>query len=365
MKRAMSFAWLAALFLALGLGVRFGHGHPAAVTEARPALTVAAIRPESRDLPLNLSANGSIAAWQEAIIGAEVGGLRLAAVNAQVGDIVRKGQVLAVFDEEKVAADVAQSRAALAEAEANLAEARLNAERVEQVVDSGALSALQVGQYRTAAKTAEARMRSAKAQLDQQLLRLRHVKVLASDDGIISSRSATLGAVATEGQELFRLIRQNRLEWRAEVTAAELMQLKPGVSATVEVPGAARVLGKVRMVGPTLDDQSRNGLVYVDLPEAGRAGLRPGMFANGEFHLGAERALTVPLTALSLREGFTYLFRLQEESGGKARVSQVKVQPGRRSGDRVAIVSGLSADDRVVASGVSFLADGDVVRVVP
>lgn len=365
MKRTMRLALLGVFLLALGLGVRSGHGNPPALAEARPALSVAAIRPEFRDLPLLLTANGSIAAWQEAVIGAEVGGLRLAMINAQVGDVVRKGQVLAVFDEEKVAADVAQSRAALAEAEANLAEARLNAERVEQVVDSGALSALQVGQYRTGAKTAEARMRSAKAQLDQQLLRLRHVRVLASDDGIIASRSATLGAVAAEGQELFRLIRQNRLEWRAEVTAAELMRLQPGIEATVEVPGAARVHGKVRRVGPTLDDQSRNGLVYVDLPEAGRAGLRPGMFANGEFHLGMQRVLTVPQTALSPREGFTYVFRLREDDGGKVRVNQVKVQPGRRSGDRVAIVSGLAADDRLVASGVSFLADGDVVRVVP
>ena len=141
--------------------------------------------------------------------------------------------------------------------------------------------------------------------------------------------------------------------------------MRAGEAAILLRPGAARVAGKVHRVGPTLDDQSRNGLVYVDLPDAGRAGFRPGMFAHGEFHLGAQRALTVPLTALSLREGFTYVFCLREESGGQIRVSQVKVQPGQRSGDRVAIVAGLAADDRVVASGVSFLADGDVVRVVP
>ncbi|MBM4202500.1 MAG: efflux RND transporter periplasmic adaptor subunit, partial [Gammaproteobacteria bacterium] len=294
MKRRSIVLIVSVAVLLSAVGIILGRGNPAAapaaVSEARPALSVSVVSPESSDLPLNLAANGSIAAWQEAIIGAEVGGLRLAAINAQVGDWVKKGQVLAVFDEEKVTADVAQVRAALAEAEANLAEAKLNAERVDQVTDSGALSALQAGQYRTAAKTAEARMRSAKAQLDQQLLRLRHVKVLASDDGVISSRTATLGAVAAEGQELFRLIRQNRLEWRAELTGVELMRVKPGVIATVEVPGAAKVAGKVRMVGPVLDDQSRNGLVYVDLPEARRAGLRPGMFAHGEFQLGAQPA---------------------------------------------------------------------------
>jgi RND family efflux transporter MFP subunit len=356
-----------ALAMATGLGIAVGRNNtaappvPIAAPTPKPALNVEAIQPELRELPLLLMANGSVAAWQEAIIGAEVGGLRLVDIQAQVGDSVRKGQVLAVFDRERVAADVAQSRAALAEAEANLAEARLNAARVRQVADSGALSDQQVGQYLTGEKTAEARMRSAKAQLEQQVLRLRHAQVLAIDDGVISSRSATLGAVASEGQELFRLIRQNRLEWRAEVTAAELRWLKPGVAVSVEVPDAGKVLGKLRTVGPTLSDQNRNAVVYVDLPESG---FKPGMFAYGEFQLGAQPALTVPQAALSMRDGFSYVFRLQEENGGLARVGQVKVRLGRSAGDRVEIVDGLAAGDRVVAGGASFLADGDTVRVV-
>lgn len=364
--------WLVPILVVMGVLVAIGlilgrdqRGEAPVATEARPALTVSAISPELLELPVNLSANGSIAAWQEAVISAQVGGLRLEAVNAQVGDAVRKGQVLALFDDEKVIADVAQARAALAEADANLAEARLNVERVDQVVDSGALSAQQVGQYRTSAKTAEARMHSAKAQLDLQSLRLSHTKVLASDDGVISSRSATLGAVAVEGQELFRLIRQNRLEWQAELTASEMMRLQPGVAATVELPDGARISGRVRRVGPTLDAESRNGLVYVDLPGAAQAGLRPGMFAHGEFQLGVGVALTLPQTALSLREGFTYAFVLHDESGGTGRVSQVKVQLGRRSGDRFEIVTGLHGGERIVASGASFLADGDFVKVVP
>lgn len=359
-----------ALLLAAGLGFTVSRGNPpqpanpAPAPAPKPALNVEAIQPRLRELPLSLAANGSVAAWQEAIIGAQVGGLRLVEIHAQVGDTVRKGQVLAVFDQEKVDADVAQSRAALAEAEANLEEARLNAGRVRQVVDSGALSDQQVGQYLTAAKTAEARTRSAKALLDLQLLRLRHVKVLASDDGVISGRGAMLGAVVPEGQELFRLIRQNRLEWRAEVTAAELPKLKPGVEASVEISDTAKVLGKVRAVGPTLDDQSRNALVYVDLPEAARLGFRPGMFARGEFRLGTQTALAVPQTALSMREGFSYVFRLQGEGEGVARAEQVKVSLGRRDGDWVEIAGGLEPGDRLVAAGASFLADGDTVRVV-
>lgn len=354
--------WIIALSMLVGCG----GNEPAAtenVTAANPALSVTVIQPDIRDIPISLTANGSVAAWQEAVIGAEVGDLRLSTINVQVGETVKKGQVLAVFADESVLADVAQSRAVLAEAEANLADAKVNAERATRLATM-ALSKQQVGQYLTTEKTALAKVQLATAQLDSQLLRLKHTKVLASDDGVISSRSATLGAVAANGQELFRLIRQNRLEWRGEVTAAEMNQLKPGVAVTVEVPNVGRVDGTVRFLAPTLDAENRNGLVYVDLPDAVTKGFRAGMFARGEFHLGSSAGLTVPQEALSLREGFSYLFRLTEQTGDRARVQQVKVQLGRRAGDHVEILSGLNREDRLVAGGASFLADGDSVRVV-
>ncbi len=331
---------------------------------AKPALNVNIIRPEYRELPLTLTANGSIAPWQEVIVGAEVSDLQLAEVRVQVGENVRKGQELAIFADETVTAEVAKSRAALAEAEANLAEARGNAERAQSIAGSGALSSLQVNQYLTAEKTAQAKMQSAKAQLDVQLIQLKHTRVLASDDGIISSRNATQGAVVGKGQELFRMIRQNRLEWRAEVTADEMAKLKPGVEAAVAVAGVGSVKGKVRFLAPTLDTQNRNGLVYVDLPGAAAQGLRAGMFAKGEFRLGAMRGLIAPQTAVSLREGFSYVFRLNEQNGNQASVSQVKVELGRQTGDDLEILSGIRPEDRLVASGATFLADGDNVRLV-
>lgn len=360
-------AWALALLSFVGLSLAVGShedAKPALPQVANPTLTVTTVQPQWLDMPIVLTANGSIAAWQEAVIGAEIGDLRLSAVNVQVGETVKKGQVLATFSDETVLIDIAQSRGIVAEAEANLAEARANAERARKVLEKGALSAQQVDQYLTGAKTAEAKLQSAKAQLEAQLLRLKYTKVLASDDGVISSRTATLGAVAAKGQELFKLIRQNRLEWRGEVTAAEMTQLRPGVEVTVEVPNVGSIRGTVRFLAPTLDEQSRNGLVYVDLPHAAQNGLRAGMFGRGEFHLGSSAGLTVPQDALSLREGFSYVFRLTEQSGDRAKVEQVKVQLGRRAGDALEVLAGLSPADRLVARGASFLADGDSVRVV-
>ena len=178
-------------------------------------MTVTTTQPQRSSLAQTLPANGNITAWQEAIIGSESSGLRLNEVKAQVGDTVRKGQLLATFAADTIQADVAQARAVLLEAEANAAEASANAERARTLQSSGAMSASQINQYLTAAQTAQARVASAKAALQAQQLRLQFTQVLAPDNGVISSRTATVGAVVGAGTELFRMVRQGRLEWRA------------------------------------------------------------------------------------------------------------------------------------------------------
>jgi RND family efflux transporter MFP subunit len=309
-------------------------------------------------LPIKLAANGSVAAWQEASVGAEVGGLRVAELRANVGDLVKKGQVLANLAAESVQADVALARAGLLEAQANAAEAHANAERARAVQSSGALSAQQVSQYLTQEQTAQARVASTQAQLDVQLLRLKQTQVLAPDSGIISSRTATVGAVLGAGTELFKLIRQGRLEWRGEVTSAELSHLSIGAPVLVTAPGGAQAKGRVRTLAPIVDAASRNGLVYVDLPAA--PAFKAGMFARGEFDLGTSAALTVPQTAVVVRDGFSYVYRVAADH----RVSQLKVQTGRVLGEHIEIQSGIQPNDQLVASGGSFLSDGDLVRVV-
>jgi RND family efflux transporter MFP subunit len=329
-------------------------------------LTVTLTQATAGVLPVKLAANGSVVAWQEAIVGAEVNGLRVQELKASIGDQVQRGQVLATFATEGVQADVALARAALLEATANATEAAANADRARAVQSSGALSAQQVGQYLTAELTAKARVASAQAQLDAQQLRLKNTQLLAPDAGIITSRTASVGAVLGAGQEMFRLIRQGRLEWRGEVTSAELGRLTAGTPVLVTAPGGALQKGRVRMVSPTVDAQTRSGLVYVDLLGA-PAGAKPvpgafkaGMFARGEFELGNTQALTVAQTAVVVRDGFSYVFRVTPDN----RAMQVKVQTGRLLGDQVEVVTGLGADDRVVATGAGFLTDGDLVRVV-
>jgi HlyD family secretion protein len=327
-------------------------------TAPKAALTVTLTQAQRATLATGVSANGNIAAWQEAVVGAEANGARLAEVRVNVGDVVKRGQVLATFVPDMIQADLAQSKAALAEADAMLAEATANAQRARELQASGALSAQQINQYITGERTAQARLQALRAASKVQQLRLAQTQVLAPDNGVISARSATVGAVVPAGMELFKLIRQGRLEWRAEVAANELSQIKPGLVARVTTAGGATVNGTVRMVAPTVDAATRNGMVFVDLPQPGPA--KSGMFARGEFDIGSSPALTLPQTAVLLRDGFTYVFKL----GPDSKVVQAKVTVGRRVGDRIEVTSGVDAANRIVASGGAFLADGDTVKVV-
>ena len=330
----------------------------AETTEQKAALTVTVVQPEQQNWKQTFTANGNIAAWQEVVIGSELSGQRLTRVNVNVGDEVKRGQVLAEINSDTIRADLAAAKASYAEAQAVLADAVTNNKRIQQLRNTGAISAQELTQYQTSQATAQARLDASRAQIESNQLRLAQTQVISPDNGVISARTATVGSLAQTGQELFRLIRDHRLEWRAEVTTSDLYKLKQGMNARIFSPDPAQpaITGKVRIIAPVIDPQTRYGLVYVDLPAT--QAVRMGMFVKGEFDLGEKPALTIPQTALLLRDGFAYVFIV----GKNNRVAQQKVTVGRRLADRVEILD-LPANVKLVAAGTGFLADGDLVTV--
>jgi RND family efflux transporter MFP subunit len=332
-------------------------GRPQAL--AKPSLSVVVVTPQMGSMPQKITANGNLAAWQEAIVGAEANGLKITEVRVNVGDRVQRGDVLAVLQADTLRAEFAQAEAALAEATASSQEAKAQAERARSLQQQGFISSAQLSQALSAEAASVARMQSARAMVQLQSVRLSQTQVLAPDAGVISARQATVGSVVGAGVELFRLIRQGRIEWRAEVTAAEIGRIQVGAPVHIKAASGQVLQGKVRMIAPSVDAQTRNALVYVDLP-AQTGSARAGMYAQGEIVLGQNQALTVPQNAVVVRDGFSYVYTV----GADQKVSQLKVQIGRQSADRVEVMSGLKADARVVASGGAFLNHGDRVRVV-
>src|SRR5512135_1573785 len=272
----------------------------AAPAISRPALTVRTTTLRNDKWARTLSANGSIIPWQEAIISAQVQGLRIAEVKVSIGDHVKQGDVLVTLDNF----------------------ARLNSDAADS-------------------RTAQGR-------------------IVAPDSGIISAANANAGSIAQPGVELFRLIRQGRLEWRAELTADELMLLHKGMPAVVTVGEGRVIRGTVRAISPSVNLQTRYGYALVTLPDS--SGIIAGAFASGTFDIsgGRKTLQSLPQSAVMQRGGMTYV--LVVDAGNHVHERAVSI--GQREGDRIQIRQGLKAGEPVVESGGAFLTEGDVVQVV-
>ncbi|MFA0928018.1 efflux RND transporter periplasmic adaptor subunit [Pseudomonas syringae pv. tagetis] len=338
-------ASLAALcFNVIACSVLFTAPHPAVAAEQpAAALTVTVGSVTQAQWPATVEASGAIAPWEEAVIGSQVSGLRLTGILVNVGDRVKRGQSLATFDADLLGTDESRLKASSQQAEANR-------QRALQLKGTGGMSEQDVLQYVTQAEIA-------KALLQSTLLQMRYARVVAPDDGVISARSATVGAVYSTGQELFRMIRQSRLEWRGELTAVQLSQVKPGQSVRLELPDGTFAKAMVRELAPGLDSQTRLGIVYADIEPGSTA--RAGMYPKGKVLLPERAALVVPATSVVIRDGRSYVPKLLEGD----RVGMQPVTVGRRQNTEVEIVSGIAVTDKVVVQGAGFLNDGDLVHV--
>ncbi|MGQ9370672.1 efflux RND transporter periplasmic adaptor subunit [Azospirillum sp. ST 5-10] len=355
-------AAVVAAALAAGAALRPDAPHAETATDTAAAssvLTVTATTPSVLEWPQTLTASGPLAAWQEAVIGAEVGSLRITDLFADVGTVVTRGQELARLSRDSARADVRKQEATVAEARAKLAQAEADARRARKVKGSGALSEQQVTEYLIAEDTAKASLAAAEANLESSRITLGQTSIRAVDDGVITARSAALGTVVSAGTELFRLQRQGRVEWRAELDARQLARVRPGQTARVTLPDGRTLTGAVRLPAPSLDGDTGRGIVYVALPAG--SGAVAGGYASGTIELETAPALTVPQSAVVLRDGRAYVFSI----GADGRVRRHGVTTGRHRDARAEILTGLPADLPIVESGGAFLSDGSVVTAAP
>lgn len=324
-------------------------------TDAAASLTVVVTKPQQLTWPREIIASGAVKPWQEMVISAETGSYRVAGLKADVGTWADAGQVLATLARDSLEAQRAQLQASVAQAQANLAKANSDVARAKQVEGSGALSAQQIESYRVTQLTSRASLEAARAELRGVEVQLSQTAVRAPDSGVISSRSANLGQVVNAGTELFRMVRQGKVEWQAELDSRQLQQARAGQTGRVTLPGGAVITGRVRLVSPTLNGDTSRGIAYVELPVGSPA--QAGMYGSGAIEVGASTVLTLPETAVVLRDGKSLVYVL---NGNKVRETVVKA--GQRRDSRVE-VSGIDANTRVVATGASFLSDNAIVRV--
>ena len=349
--------------LLAALLVACGPDEPPAPPGPTAGLVVTTTNAGNSEITRDLVASGSVAAWQEMSLGVELAGIRAAEVLVEVGDEVEAGDPLVRLDRRTLEVQARQAEASLAQARASLELARANARRGESLVDEGLVSNSELDQLRADELRAEAELTTAQANLEEARLRLSFATLLAPDAGVISARSVQPGQVITTGAELLRLIRQGRLEWRAELAERDLTRVAEGETVIITAPNGETVAGTVRTISPAVDPDSRNGLVYADLPNPGP--LRAGMFAQGRIFLGVATARVLPSESIVFRDGFPYVFVVSPLEAGDGKLLEVerrRITTGSREGKVTEIISGLSRDERVVLRGAGFLSDGDIVR---
>ena len=327
----------------------------AAAAPSRQTVTAATVTASS--LPRTVTASGSVSAWEEVPVGAETGGLTATGVFVDEGVYVRQGQPLVQLNDALLRAQLGQQQAAVAAAEANVARDEAALGRARELRERGFLSQASLDTALANERASKAGLDSARASLSETRTRVNQATIRAPVSGLVASRSVTRGQIVQAGTELFRLVRDGRLELDAQIPETELRLVRAGMSAVVSSEQAGQTTGTVRIVTPEVDPQSRLGVARISL--TGGA-LRPGMFARAEIDVGAQPALTVPSQAIVYREGKPGVYVIDQGD----RVRFQSVETGGRDGGALAITAGLTAGQRVVVQGAGFLGDGDLVRIV-
>lgn len=334
------------------------------VDAKKSVLAVEAQTPNSGLIQQTISADGSIEAKAVAKVGAKVNGVAIEKVLVDVGNRVKKGQVLAVFDTDGLSQQVVQAEADLAEAQASLTKASADVRRVVPLLKIDAVSQQEVDSYQTAEERAKAAVKSAKARLASQRLTLNNATVVAPVSGIISARAAEVGSVAN-GQSLFDIIVNGDLQWKAEIEPQQVSKIKMGTDVQVWLADGSKVNGTVSRIAPNTD-QSRLISVYATLEP--NSALRAGMYQSGEFLLGGKEEQTLPSSAIVTIDGYDYIMTLTELTAHQdetmAKVVRKKVNLGETIGDKVVVLDPIPSDTLFVNQGGAFLNDGDWVTVV-
>ena len=320
-------------------------------------VTVTEVRPSEIGAVVTFS--GAIAARDEAAISAEGEGGRVSALYAEVGDVVKAGTLLAKLDTSLVAPQVVRLEASLQEAQANAAVAAADYRRAQEVAKIGALSAQEIERRQAAQVAAEATVKVAEAQLSEARARLARTEVRAPFDGIVLTRSAEVGQLASAGSApLFRLGRSDGIEMRGNVAEQDLPQLAVGMPARVRVTGVEQFFdGRVRLIGAVIDPQTRLGSVRIELPL--HPNLRPGAFARGEVETTRQTRALIPQTAVMTDDSVNFVFLVD----GESRVQRQPIDVASSRPEGVVVNAGLSAGDRVVTLAGPYLRAGETVRV--
>lgn len=377
-------------------------GYQGSAQQSRPgqdkaARQVKTARVEETPFGETVTANGTLAAFDQSTAGVKVAG-RLSSISVDLGSVVRRGQMIAQIEPNDYKLRVQQSEAALGQARARLGlsldgtddkvsaeqtgtvrqakaqldEARLSRERAVKLVEQGIVAkadfdaadaAFKVAQSRYQDALEEIRNRQAvlaqrRSELALARQQLADTGVYAPIDGIVQLKRASVGEYLAAGAPVVDIVRMNPLRLQAQVPERDASTVRFGQNVRVSVEGNAKVyIGQIKRLSPVITQQNRMLMVEADVPNDGS--LRPGAFAKAEIVTNdSKMAVTVPNNAIVTFAGIEKVIVVQN---GKA--LEKPITTGRRSGEWTEILAGVNVGDQVIVDPGN-LQSGMAVEVV-
>lgn len=313
-----------------------------------------------RDLADEFVATGRLVVREEASVGSELPGYRVASVLVDEGDWVKQGQAMARLDDALLQAQIAQAEATLATQKANVAFKESQLTRAESLEQEGAFSKELLEQRRMETAGAKASLAASEASVNEMKVRQARMTLRAPVAGVVLQRTIRPGDISgSAAGPYFRIARDGLVELDAELPDAKLALIKEGSPASVKLTTGETISGKVRFVSPRVDANTSLGRARVALPFD--KALRAGSFAEARFgSSSASGVLAVPASAIRYEAGGPSVMLV----GADNKVKQVSVKLGERSGDYVQLVDGPPAGARVLTVGASFTLDGDTIQPI-
>ncbi|UXX82790.1 efflux RND transporter periplasmic adaptor subunit [Roseovarius pelagicus] len=330
--------------------------------------------------------SGTLVPREEVLVFPEVNGSPIDTLQADVGDLVKAGDVLATLNARTLTAELARSKAEFARAKSSVGQAKSQIvsakatatrttaalDRAKRLMEAGtttqtvldqALADSQTADAAVASATdglavAEAQLQQAQAQLDIAELNLERTTLRAPVDGLISARNGQIGAIAASGGEpIFRMIENGIVEVEAEVIETALGQITKGDAVNLSVAGVGDVSGVVRRISPTVDPVNRLGTIRIETDT--QNDLRSGVFVSGWVITDQRTSPAVPTSAVLTDSAGTFVLVVADGV-----LEKRSVVAGLIWNDLREIVKGLTKGEVVVAKAGSFFGDGDKINPI-
>lgn len=322
-----------------------------------PVMSVNVVKPRQEDWLRTVEATGFIQPWHMSLLSSRIGGVAVTDIYVEVGEHVKRNQVLAKLDSNALLFDRAKAKANLAKTKANLSLANANLKRSKRLKESQLVSEQGVEQLEIEQELINADLQSAIAQLQAIELAISYSEIVAIDNGIIAERNISVGEVVSVGQPTFSLIRQNKMEWVAEIEAQYAANISPGTTCTIDL-GESKTVGQVKRLSPLVDSSSRLNSIFVSVDSAIK--VHAGELVRGECIIGSAAVLTLPSSAVVWRDGESLLMVVGEQD----QIFVLPVEIGKSRNDRVEILTDIDSNLKIVTSGGAFLNTGDMVSIV-